>query len=54
MSSLERMVIADFSRIPATVHVVAEAENHCTATHAAARASAEPLPVNPATALARV
>jgi hypothetical protein len=46
MSSPEGMVIADFSRM-LTAHVVTEAENRCTATHAAAHVSAQPLPANP-------
>ncbi|MFC3894608.1 hypothetical protein ACFOWZ_24270 [Lentzea rhizosphaerae] len=52
MSSLEGMVIADFSRMLTAGHVVTEVGNRGTATHTAARASAEPLPANPATMLA--
>jgi hypothetical protein len=54
MSSLEGMVIADFSRMLTAGHVVTEVGNRGTATHAAARTSAEPLPANPATALAKL
>jgi hypothetical protein len=46
MSSLQRVVIADFSRM-LTAHVVTEAGNRCTATHV----SAQPLPANPAAML---
>lgn len=52
MNSLEGMVIADFSRALAAERVVTEAGDHYTATHAAARISAEPLPANPAAMLA--
>ena len=58
MSSLERMVIADSSRVPATVpeklranvaRVAAEAGSHGTATHVVAEVSARPLPADLAT-----